>query len=280
MNPIHQIFTKGFLSTLLLILTIFCYAQQKVTAIPSTRISIGFNKTTNLIFPFKIISVDRGSNDLLIQKAKGVDNILQLKAAETGFEQTNLTVITSDGKLYSLMVDYADEPETINIKFSNDTSATEQKTAIMPLYNEDDLQTSSNTIIRQKQFLHVLTTNQKIRLSLGSIYLLDSLMWFTFSITNNSQIAYTPEMIRVSAKDKHQAKRTASQETIITPVFKLIPTTVPGYGSTIINIACEPFTISGKQKLVIQLTEQNGGRNMVLSIKPHTLLRARLVNIP
>ncbi|MBV4358804.1 conjugative transposon protein TraN [Pinibacter aurantiacus] len=279
MKPIRQIFTKGFLSTLLLIVGILCYAQQKVIAIPSARISVCVNKTTNLIFPYKIISVDRGNNDLLIQKAKGVDNILQLKAAQTGFEQTNLTVITSDGRLYSLMVDYADEPEAINIKFSNDTSAIEQKTAITSLYNEDDLQTSSNTIIHQKRFLRVHTRNQKIRLNLGSIYLLDSLMWFTFSITNNSQIAYTPKTLRLLVKDKHQAKRTASQETNITPIFKLIPTTVPGYGSEKIIITCEPFTLSNKQRLVIQLTEQNGGRNMTLFIKPHILLNAHLLKI-
>jgi hypothetical protein len=104
-------------------------------------------------------------------------------------------------------------------------------------------------------------------------------MWFTFSITNNSQIAYTPETLRLVVKDKHQAKRTASQETIITPVFKLCPMTISGCGTEKIVMAFSPFTISNKQRLIIQLTEQTGGRNMTLSIKPHILLNAHLLKI-
>lgn len=44
-------------------------------------------------------SVDRGSKDVLAQKAKGVESILQVKAAKTNFDETNLTVINADGKL-------------------------------------------------------------------------------------------------------------------------------------------------------------------------------------
>ncbi len=59
-------------------------------------------KTTHLIFPFGIKTVDRGSRDIIAQKATGVENILQVKAARPDFESTNLTVITTDvsGRLY------------------------------------------------------------------------------------------------------------------------------------------------------------------------------------
>ncbi len=36
-------------------------------------ISISETKTTNVIFPYSIISVDRGSSEILVQKAKGVE---------------------------------------------------------------------------------------------------------------------------------------------------------------------------------------------------------------
>jgi len=56
-----------------------------------------FLKTTNIIFPYSIVSVDIGSRDVLAQKAKGVENILQIKAARDSFPQTNISIITADG---------------------------------------------------------------------------------------------------------------------------------------------------------------------------------------
>src|ERR1044072_5277671 len=76
---------------------------------------VTYYKTTNLIFPYNIKSVDRGSKDILVQKAKGVENILQVKAGKMGFDETNLTVITADGKLYSYLLNYVDTPVVLNI---------------------------------------------------------------------------------------------------------------------------------------------------------------------
>src|SRR4051794_40844033 len=73
-------------------------------------LQICYNKTTNLVFPYNVKSVDRGSADMLVQKAKYADTILQLKAASEGFKETNLSVVTSDGKLYSFLVQYAPSP--------------------------------------------------------------------------------------------------------------------------------------------------------------------------
>ncbi|HEY9256658.1 DUF4138 domain-containing protein, partial [Chitinophaga sp.] len=46
------------------------------------RLQVAYSKTSNIIFPFAISSVDRGSRDLMVQKAKGVKNILQVKAGK------------------------------------------------------------------------------------------------------------------------------------------------------------------------------------------------------
>ena len=85
------------------------------------KISVSYNKTSNLIFPNAIKSVDRGSADILVQKAKAIENILQVKAAQIGFSTTNLSVVTADGKFYSFIVDYATEPLPMNLNFSRDT---------------------------------------------------------------------------------------------------------------------------------------------------------------
>ena len=58
------------------------------------NLHIGYSKTTSIVFPYAIKSIDKGSPDVLMQKAKGVENILLIKAAKQNFTQTNLTVIT------------------------------------------------------------------------------------------------------------------------------------------------------------------------------------------
>lgn len=83
-------------------------AQQ----VENKSLTISYNKTTSLIFPFSITSVDRGSKDVLAQKARGVENVLQVKAGRKDFSETNLTVITADGVLHQFMVTYSDTPST------------------------------------------------------------------------------------------------------------------------------------------------------------------------
>ena len=62
------------------------FAQFLPKSITPYRISISYEKTSNVILPFAIKSVDIGSAAVLAQKAQGVENILQLKAGEQNFK--------------------------------------------------------------------------------------------------------------------------------------------------------------------------------------------------
>ena len=59
-----------------------------------------------IIFPAMIIHTDIGTADILVQKVEQATNILLIKAGRKDFEQTNLSVITADGNVYSLIVNY------------------------------------------------------------------------------------------------------------------------------------------------------------------------------
>ena len=52
------------------------FAQYPPKSIASYHMNVSFEKTSNLIFPAAIKSVDRGSEAVLAQKAPGVENIL------------------------------------------------------------------------------------------------------------------------------------------------------------------------------------------------------------
>lgn len=248
----------------------------RVEEIKPYHIAITYDKTSNLIFPFAIKSVDRGSAAILVQKAKGVENILQIKAGWQHFKQTNLSVVTSDAHFYSFIVDYADEPSALNISFSADT-ANKRQTAFLSDTPIDQLamKTLAEIVKEQKPFLHKRDQQQKMRLLLKGIYLDQQTMWFMLQLENSSLINYQPESVRFFTRDRKRAKRTAIQESELQPLYNDTGSVIAGQSSGEILLAFPPFTIPATKELFIQVTEKNGGRSLLLPVKYKTILKAK-----
>ena len=183
------------------------------TAIPAYSLKVSFNKTTNLIFDCSIIKVDMGSRDIIGQIVQLADTILQVKAAKKDFPETNMTVITADGKLHCFNVNYSSEPEEMNISFAKDSVNDNRPDLTNPYW----LNIRARQIEEQKLFLHIATRTEEMKLSLKSIYIKDGILWFNFLFRNQSLIDYHPDYIHFYIKDKRRAKRTAAQESTITP---------------------------------------------------------------
>ena len=77
---------------------------SEANKLPIYPLYISDQKTTHLVFPFPVTYVDLGSSGLIAAKATGAENIVRVKAAAAGFPESNMTVLTSDGKLYSFVV--------------------------------------------------------------------------------------------------------------------------------------------------------------------------------
>ena len=265
---------------LILLMNVSLFAQNKsevnTTVIEPYRLSINFYKTTNLIFPYAIKSVDRGSKDILVQKANGVDNILQVKAGMLGFEQTNLTVITADGKLYSYILDYSDAPDTLNIKFDNSTEKYQTASFSNGNINEGQMRADAETVIREKKNIHgIRDKSYGIKVQVDGLFIKDEIMYWRIKLANNSNINYGIEQLRFYIRDQRRSRRTASQELEIHPLYAYGDTSVI-IGSTekVSVFALPKFTIPNKKYFAIELMEKNGGRELKLIIRNRTLIRA------
>jgi conjugative transposon TraN protein len=244
-------------------LLIFSFPGFGQTPIGSFPVQISFYKTTNLVFPYAIKSVDRGSGDVLAQKARGIENILQLKAGTQKFTSTNLSVITADGKLYSFMLSYANDPAVLNISFVKDSSV---------LFRD------AQTILSQKNFLYRHHAGEGAELILRSIYVKDQLLWFTLELKNNSFLDYHPEYFHFFIEDKRKAARTAMQETTLIPVYpETILSTIPGKKTKKFTLSFAPFSFSRNKKMVIEMSEKNAGRLLTLPISSRILLKAKKI---
>lgn len=248
--------------------------------IPSLTLSICLNKTTNLIFPFKIKSIDRGSKDLLVQKAKGVENVLQLKAAIENFEETNLSVITSDGRLYSFVVHYSSAPGALNLHFVKDSSVIKEPgLQFASVTNEALIETDAQNIMeRERDVFWIKDKKYGIRMRLTGLYVRNDVLYFQIQLQNRSAINYDIDMLHFFIKDKKQTRRTASQELPVLPLYIYGNNlSIKGDSSQSLVYALPKFTIPDKKWLYVQMMEKNGGRHLHLRIGNRIIVNAKLL---
>ena len=77
---------------------------DKVSIKGSYPLGISEIKTIHIVFPFEIKEVDAGTSDVIVEITPSFNNVLKVKSAKSkDFTETNLTVLTGDGGLYSFI---------------------------------------------------------------------------------------------------------------------------------------------------------------------------------
>jgi conjugative transposon TraN protein len=267
----------------LLFMTIGVLAQQtsksRLSKTESDSLMIAYSKTTNLVFPFAIKSVDKGSPDILVQKAKGLENILQVKAAQKGFFQTNLTVVTADGKLYSFVLDYNEEFPQLNLTLNKTKPDGQEIYFSDEITNEKDIQEYSKLALYDKKKLRGQKESKyDIDLKLNGIFIREQVMYYRIKVTNHSKINYEIDELRFFIRDAKKIKRTASQEIEITPIYILNDVDkIQAEAENIFVFALPKFTIPEKKYLAIQLMEKNGGRHLEEDVKNTKLVQVTVL---
>jgi len=271
------------IGTFFVLLSVQLFAQNNtepnVTVIKPYVLPITFYKTTNLVFPYAIKSVDRGSKDILAQKAKGVENILQVKAGKRAFDQSNLTVITADGTLYSYILNYTDSPGVLNIRFANITTVHPEAFFSNVSINEAQLQADADSVAAAKETVHgIKDKSYGMKMKLSGLYSKDDVLFCRITLQNRSNINYGIDQLRFYIRDRERSKRTATQELEIIPLYLKGDTSVIiGKTEKIFVYALAKFTIPDKKYLAIELMEKSGGRHLKLNIQNRTIVRAKLL---
>jgi len=251
------------------------FTTKAITAVP---IQISEQLTTNLIFPQAIKSVDRGNREIMVQRANAVENILQVKAENSEFTNSNLTVITSDGQFYSFEVSYAADPQQLNL--------TVLPGSINPpvefpkgISNEVVvLETAQKVAVKNRRIKPIRQRKYMTGLSLTGIYIAEDLLYFQIKLENQTNIKYDVEQFRFFIRDNRKGKRTAVQELEQIPIQILGNTAqIPAQSTQTIVVALPKFTIPDQKHLGIELMEQQGGRHLKIKVKNHHIIQAALV---
>ncbi|WP_159798952.1 conjugative transposon protein TraN [Flavobacterium sp. MK4S-17] len=258
---------RTIIKILLLALPWPVLSQSAGTALPVTRsIDITDQQTTSLLFPYPIASVDRGSQDILAQKPKGVENVLQIKAAQEQFMQSNLTVVTTDGKLYNFQVCYTNEPAALAYDFSNG-----DKQAVVSLTDfekADSINALASAAYHDRNRISLKESDYGITLSITGMFVADDYFFYRITIANDSNISYDIDQLRFFVKDQKRSRRTASQEVEIAPLtYWMHIEKVPAKGIKTFVAVLPKFTIPNKKNLHLQLTEKSGGRHLQMKVR-------------
>lgn len=272
---------------LLLGLTIRAQAQQafsKDALIAPYKLQVTANKTTNLVFPSAIISIDRGSQGIFVQKAEGVENILRVKADSAGIAETNLSVITTDGKFYSFVVNYVDSPAYLNVSLGKTvaekpTSVKDSIVYAQPFLEKAGLEAIASFVLHTRNNTRKLEDESgHVSLSVNGFYVRGNTFFCKLLFENGSGINYDIEQLRFYIRDKKQSKRTSSQEVDVGQLFVLGNiSTIEGKTASKVVVALPKFTIPDGKYLIVEVIEKNGGRNLSIEVGNKKIIKAKRV---
>lgn len=249
------------------------------------HLDVGYNKTTVLIFPAAISKdgIDRGSAGIIAKAVPGVENILKIKANTKDFPQTNLTVITKDGKVYPFRVNYSDNPPDAPV----DMTKQKQEEKRIAVFQNRQL---NNTQIQQlckkassgKPFMQKSAKTFKVKLKLQGIYTCKDVIFYRLQLKNKSNIDYAIDFSRFYIRDRKRVKRTAQQEKELHPLLFYYAdglSDILGNAAQTFVVAFPKFTIADHKNFIIQLYEKHGDRNPVLKIKGSELVKAQSLTL-
>lgn len=236
------------------------------------------HKTTNLVFPAAIKSVDRGSADVLVQKAKGVEHMLLLKARRAGFRETNLSVVTDDGILYSFLLNYSGHPPQLNVVFRGEASS--NSTAQGPVKKDRPVSAIAQSIAgKQNMRPGGRVRKMGMELRLNGLFIEEDVLYFRLALQNRSNVRFDTDLLSFYMGSRKKGKRKAAQELELKPLYIFGDTkTIRGRSTNTVVVAFSKFTLPERKYLSIQLSEKSGGRHMQLKVPGRAMLGAQLIH--
>ncbi|MES2329993.1 MAG: DUF4138 domain-containing protein [Bacteroidota bacterium] len=243
---------------------LFTNAQS---VIKPRALEVTANKTTNLVFPAAIGSVDRGSERIVVQKSTG--NVLRVKADSAFSDTTNLTVITVDGRLYSFLVSYTLSPAILNI----DLGASEN------VYQDTAMLALARTVLHSSNRLHgVRYGTGKVWLSVLGMYTNGSVIACKLKIENGSPLSYEIGKISARLGATQMPKRRAMQEKEL-PILlcKMESPLIRERQAAVVIMLLTKSGLAPGQSLQIMVQEKGGERHLLVSIPNRHTLNAFLL---
>ncbi|MFD1145353.1 conjugative transposon protein TraN [Larkinella insperata] len=250
----------------------------------SYNIAVTANKTTHLIFPYEIKYADLGSKELVGDAIGNAGNVFRVKAAGRSLMESNLTIITADGRLFSFLVNYEESPPVLTYDLTKISAASmAPKSAKVSTGSNARLADQLNGLGElamgsKRRIKHIGTEQQGVNLHLKNILYRDDVMFLVLGLDNDSKMDYDLEFMHVFiSQSKKAGESSGAQDVAVEPikVFDADVNTVPHRQQITKVIAINRMTLEKDRRLMVQINEKQGGRMLTLPIGTEELVAAR-----
>lgn len=255
------------------------------------NIRITTSTTTSLVFPTKIVTIDRGLDNILSKKVDGVENVLKIKASSEFPRPSNLTVITEDGRIYTFTVVYEEFTEQyvvdmrkLDNRMSSSFSESSSNYGSGITFNNTGMNSTiienlSKMVLSKKTKVLDREREHNIKMFVKQIFVKDGIVFFPVQILNQGEMQYDIDLIKFFIRDKKKLKRTVSQVLELEPLYVYNDQEGIERKKSLTQVfAFDKFTLTKDKKMDIILYEKNGGRNITCTLKYREINKAEYLN--
>jgi hypothetical protein len=240
------------------------------------QVGVSLHRVTTLVFPTAVRAGVRVTRDVQVEKVRGVENVLAIRAARGGFAPTNLAVFGMDGRAYSFTLFYSDTAAAwqYRVTVSGDSSC---RGLILTGLPADEFRLGEDARIMERQSGRRLAAVniEKMRLVVTGVYYADSLTWLVGRIRNQRVTDFSLVRIRLYTQDRKRVKRMAIQEAEIDPVFSDIGAVViSGGGARDFAVSYRGISVPTGKRLLLEMTDRDGLRVIRVRVPLKKLLSA------
>lgn len=274
---------KATILMIAVMLSAFAKAQS-----PTVLDTIYANDTKNvaLFFPEPIRQGITGSENFVFTFNREKEQHLGLLQAKPG-KESNLLVINKNGAIFSYIVKYKKQLSKLNYFISESSSIGNENGSFEGVSDENEI--PKVPLSRQQYYerfcLYLL--NQKPNIPIrrnrkdGVVLRLENIvfdkeeLYFVVEIKNNSSMDYDLDFLNLSVETRQKGKRKSLQRIYKEPLHKhRLPSKIKEGTIERLVYVLPKFSISDERRVVLELNEKNGERDIKLKI-PH-----RMINNP
>ena len=246
-------------------------AQEKIIL---DTIYANDQKNVALFFPEPIRQGITGSDNFIFTYNRDKEQYFGLLQATPG-KESNLLVINRNGAIFSYIVRYKEQLSKLNYFITTSSSiGNEKPSSNLPIVGKEVNSVSKsdyylracNYLVQRKQsFKNLQKRNEGIELSIKNIVFDKEELYFVLQIKNTSTLDYDLNFLEISIQTKQKGKKKSLQRIYQKPLFVYNRPTKIAENETVRMVYVLPkFSLSNDRRVVIELKENNGERNLEL----------------
>ncbi|MCL7764498.1 conjugative transposon protein TraN [Polaribacter sp. Z014] len=256
-----------------------CSAQTEIKT-PIIKDTLYANDTKNvaLFFPNPIRQGITGSENFVFTFNREKEQHLGLLQAKPG-NDSNLLVISNNGSIFSYIVRYKKQLNKLNYFFALSNSIGNEKplvsNSIKSVTAKDSI--DNRTYYYQKFCSYLLNINQRIgrikKRNEGIILSVDNIvfdkeeLYYVIQIKNTSRLDYDINFLKLSVETRQKGKKKSLQRLYKNPIYtQNTPFKIAANTKIKFVYVVPKFSISNNRRVILELKEQNGERNIDLKI--------------